>query len=186
MAPVTAWVDGFKRQEASLARLLEKRNIKSELATPIVQASIRSSATNLANLDPGLRVVMTFCQVVDATQGAPPRIFQAAQSRISRTEIDERDPRVKALMADPSRASCFRSGAIKDLLPNFSAFLPVHWEGLDAACACALAAAGQVTLNDRQVIAARNARAEEPVSFNDMYAAALSGLARSDRLVCAP
>jgi len=185
-APVTAWAEGFQRQEASLAQILKDRGLDPNMAMTIAQSSVRSAATNIANLDPGLRVVMTFCQLVDVVQETPPTIFQAAQGRVVRADINERDPRIKALAADPSRASCFRPDGVQGLLPNFSSFMSAHWEGLDAACACALSAAGKVTLTDRQVLTARNARAEEPVSFNDMYAAALSALARGDSLVCVP
>lgn len=184
-APVTAWSDGFKRLEVSLTQMLQDRDLDAEMAATIAQSSIRSAATNIANLDPGLRVVMTFCRLVDIAQGSPPTIFQAAQGRVTRVEINDRDPRIKALAADPSRASCFRPGGAQGRLPDFSIFMSAHWEGLDAACACALSAAGLTTLTDRQVLAARNARAEEPVSFNDMYAAALSALARGDSLTCA-
>lgn len=185
-APVSAWRAGFDRYATNLTTLLTEKNIEAPMAASIADASVRSAAKNLADLDPGLRVVMTFCRLVDAAQGAPPTIFQAAQGRIGRSEFDERDPRVAALNADPSRASCFRQGGMTERLPSFSAFMPIHWEGLDAACACALAAAGEATLSDRQLVAARAARAEEPVAFNDMYAAALSVLARGGRLECIP
>lgn len=185
-APVSAWIAGFQRQEVYLGRMLEDRGLEAEMAKAIALSSVRSAATNIANLDPALRVVMTFCQLVDTAKGTPPTIFQAAQGRVSRVEINDHDPRIRALTDDPSRASCFRPNGAQGRLPDFSKFLAAHWEGLDAPCACALAAAGQQTLTDQQILAARTARAEEPVSFNDMYAAALTALARGDNLLCAP
>jgi hypothetical protein len=185
-APVTTWSAGFDRYAANLTDLLTGKRIEPQMGASIAQVTVRSAAKALADLDPGLRVIMTFCRLVDASQGAPPSIFQAANGRVGQSEFDVHDPRVVALNTDPSRASCFRHGGLADLLPNFSAFLPIHWEGLDAACACALAAAGRATLTDHQLVVARAARAEEPICFNDMYAAALSVLARGGRLECIP
>ena len=186
IAPVTAWHAGFQRYAANTSALLSEINIHPARAASIANASVRSAAGNLANLDPGLRVMMTFCRLVEPGQGAPPTIFQAAQGRVIRSEIDERDPRVTFINANPSRASCFRQGGLTALLPDFSAYQPIHWEGLDAACACALAAAGMAALSDQQLVGARSARAEEPIAFNDMYAAALSVLARGGSLECIP
>ena len=119
-ASVSAWRTGFDRYAANLTTLLIEKKIEPPMAASIADASVRSAAKNLADLDPVLRVVMTFCRLVDAAQGAPPSIFQAAQGRIGRSEFDERDPRVAALNADPSRASCFRQGGLIERLPSFS------------------------------------------------------------------
>jgi hypothetical protein len=87
---------------------------------------------------------------------------------------------------DPAVVSCFRAadGPLRQALPDFSAFLPAHCEGLDAACAAALAAAGEATLSTRQILRVRAARAEEPIAFADMFAAALSCRARGQTLSC--
>jgi hypothetical protein len=186
--PLSVWKAAFDLQRNELVRLLSSSGIEPEQASGIAETSARAAAENLSNLDPTLRPPLTYSSLVKPDRGVPPTIFTSAQGRIARVLVDDRDPRSRADSADPMAVSCFRQGVatIAKALPDFSSFLPMHWEGLDAACACALAAAGLGPLTYQQVVRARSARAEELLSFTDMYAACLSALARGQKLVCLP
>jgi hypothetical protein len=116
-----------------------------------------------------------------------PSLPASANDRITRIGhlIDDTDPRVRTPQTDPAAASCFRAAdsEVASRLPTYR-FMPVHWEGLDAPCAAALAAAGEGWLSPRQIRRVRQARAEEPLSFADMFAAALHSRARGEALTC--
>lgn len=183
--PLLAFQKGFARQANSLTGQMLTLGIEPQMAQGIAESSVRSAAADLSNLDAGLRMVMAFCGLTIATGGAPPTIFKAAQSIVARADIADDDPRFSA-NAEPSRASCFRTVGVATALPDFTRFPSLYWQSLDAPCACALSAAGLMVLTKDQVIAARAIKAEEPIVFYDMYAGALSVLAKGAQLSCEP
>ena len=112
----------------------------------------------------------------------PVSIAQAAQDRLRRSGDQTSGTATSVL--DPAKISCFRAAdsPVREFLPASWTFLPTHWEGLDAACAAAIAAAGLASLEPRFVRRIRAAQAQEPLSFADLYAAAFLALAQNKPL----
>ena len=186
LVPIGAWHVGFELQRSGLEASLLAAGVSAGLAPRIARESVVRAARSLADLEPTLRQSLTFAGLLTPDGAAPPSLAESVQDRVRRIGhlIDDRDVRLRPGVVE-TPASCFRlpGGEIANQLPGYP-FAPVHWEGLDAGCAAALSAAGACQLDLRQVLRVRQARAEEPTSFADIFAAALNSLARNQPLSC--
>jgi hypothetical protein len=184
MIPIDVWSQAFDLQRATLTASVTAAGLAAERARGVVEDSVTAAAQALADLDPLLRAPLVYAGLLQSAP-TPPSLAQCANDRVARIGhlVEDQDPRVQNAATGTAAVSCFRTpdSAVRELLPEFK-FLPVHWEGLDAACAVALAAAGQAHLNIRQILRVRQARAEEPLAFTDMFAAALNSRARGKAL----
>ncbi|HXQ45770.1 MAG TPA: STY4851/ECs_5259 family protein [Caulobacteraceae bacterium] len=187
LVPIETWRGAFALQRTHLERLLAA-GMTADRGAGIAAEAVTNVAESLARLEPMLRLPLTYAGLgVAQDAGAASTMGQAANDRVARTAHLVDDNRAYAPTTDAALLSCFRAGDadLRAALPDFSGrFLPAHWEGLDAPCAAALAAAGQARLSRRQVLRARAARAEEPIAFADLFAACLSSLAQGRALSC--
>ncbi len=188
LVPVGDWADAFAAQSAALVSALIKADVEGPQATEIAASSVARAVEQLADLDPLLRTPLAFAGFSTAEARTAPLLFDSAQDRIRRTAYDDdrmaRPP--KGASVDPASLSCFRAtdSPVREHLPDFTRFDPSQWEGLDAPCAAALAAAGHAKLKSKMMGRIRAALAEEPLSFADMYAASLTLLAHHRPLNC--
>ena len=179
------WLQAFETCCAMLEDILLAGGMDRTLARDIAANSVRRTAEQVADLEPILATALP--QWIKPRQLIPSTVRDAAQDRIRR--VGDQVVAVRTPTSSPSdvgSTSCFRltDTPTAALLPDFQRFDASQWEGLDAACAAALSAAGAVTLTPRQVLRIRDARAQEPFSFADMYRAALLLLARNAPLTC--
>ncbi|HEY3798533.1 MAG TPA: STY4851/ECs_5259 family protein [Caulobacteraceae bacterium] len=185
MIPIATWLRAFDLQALTLTRLLKNQGLSDDSVGTIVNGSLADTAASLADLDPNLKTVLVYTGLVQGS-ATPHSLSQCANDRVARTAdlIDDNDPRMRFPAVAGPPASCFRAAdcEVRDHLPEFK-FLPIHWEGVDAACAAALSAAGDGQLTLRQTLRVRQARAEEPISFTDAFAATLSRRAASQPLI---
>jgi hypothetical protein len=184
LIPVSDWVAGFATKQEFLTALLEANDVPAPAAAAMVEPAIRLAAQSWVDLDPLLRAPLFLAGLVESEPSPAGALLEAAQDRIRRTADLSPSYRNRATPTPPS--SCFREqgSELSARLPSFERFDASQWEGLDAACAAALAAAGLVRLSDRHILRIRAARAEEPFSFAESYAACLLMLAKNQPLSC--
>lgn len=188
LIPVGAWGDAFTSHARRVAQLIAERGVARDAATSIAEGAVARAAEHISDLDPILRMPLSLSGRAAPPPTTPSRLIDSAQDRIRRTAdlVDDRNPRRNTEPVDPATVSIFRraNSEVSPHLPDFSRFDPSQWEGLDAACAGAISATGKGQLTPSEILRIRSARAEEPLSFADMYAEALRLLARNAPLSC--
>jgi hypothetical protein len=185
--PLHLWISAFATRRQTLERLLGASGFDAVAAADLARSAVTEAADALAGLDPMLRTALALVVGATPSTDAAPALKDAVQDRLRRTAEDYES---QSVISAPSRdsaaaASCFRrpGSALTERLPIFR-FDESFREGLDAPCAVALAAAvwpdasRRIVLDAEQIRRARDARAREPQSFADIYAAALKLLAR--------
>ena len=185
LIPVDNWRAAFDVQCVKLRAALAIGGIKGHMAEALVASTLETWSGALVSLDPMLALPMAYSIGLPVQQRVV-AISQAAQDRLRRSGDQAFGGQGSAATINPAEVSCFRSAdsPVRSLLPPSWPFLPIHWEGLDAACAAAIAAAGIVRLEPAFVRRIRSAQAQEPLSFADLYAAAFRSLAQNQPLSC--
>ena len=188
LVPVEAWATAFSNHAQQLENLVADRGVDRASAAGIALAAMDRAAEGITDLDPILRMPLSFVGKAAPLATAPSALLESAQDRIRRTaDLADEQPRRRTIdLIDPASASMFRrhGSEVAPLLPDLSRFDASQWEGLDAACAAAISASGQALPPPNQILRIRAARAEEPLSFADMYAEALRLLAHNKPLSC--
>ena len=183
--PLELWIAAFDARRKTLNRLLVANGLPNAAASSLADSTVIASANALAGLEPMLRTALTLALGTTLSADEVPALKEGVQDRLRRTADDSGLSINAAPRRSVSAVSCFRrpGSALAERLP----FFPFHdsfREGLDAPCAVALAAATRwddprrIVLDAEQVRRARDARAREPQSFADIYAASLMILAR--------
>lgn len=185
--PLELWRSAFDSRRRTLERLLAANGFDDKVAASLAGSAVTSAADGLARLDPMLQSALIMAGEATAAAGTVPSLKDAAQDRCRRTADDFAGLGMLPAPASNNMhaASSFRrpGSRLADRLPAFM-FSDSFRESLDAPCAVALAAAARsddpcrIVLDAEQMRRAREARAREPLSFADMYTAALLLLAR--------
>ncbi len=181
LLPIASWVKAFAAQTEEISQALAAGGLAPDQVAPIVHDAIGRRGEGAANLDPLLRLPLCYAGAAGGDGVGSTSLESAAQDWVRRT-----GDQAGIVETAAAKSSCFRSGdsQIGDLLPATWPFHPVHWEGLDAACAAAISAAGRARPAPREFHRIRAAQAQEPLSFADLYAASLRLLARNQPLAC--
>jgi hypothetical protein len=185
MIPRSHWDLAFETQTTQLTSILVVAGLARDQASSLSKDAIRSRARSLVNLEPLLTLPLIHWTELWSEGMTGSSLFLAAQDRLRRSG-DLATGAGSTAAIEPEKASCFRSAdsPVRDSLPATWPFMAQHWEGLDAACAAAICAAGRAELGDAHVQRIRAAQAQEPLSFADLYAAALRLLMQAKPLIC--
>ncbi|HEY5071763.1 MAG TPA: STY4851/ECs_5259 family protein [Caulobacteraceae bacterium] len=186
LIPFEDWARAFDAQSVELRAALAAGLFVGDQADLMVKDTIKVRARSLVSLEPMLSLpLMSYTHT--GGQGLNRSLAEAAQDRLRRSG-DQSAAATNATdtQIDPARASCFRAidSLVRDRLPATWPFHTGQWEGLDAACAAAIAAAGLARLEPRHIQRIRAAEAQEPLSFADLFAAAFLSLAQGRALAC--
>ena len=181
LIPFADWARAFDAQRAELARVLDSAGLSKAQAESVVTDTIVRRTDTLTHLEPMLTLPLSFAGAAKGDGASNVTLAGAAQDRVRRA--GDQAPAADAMQAapaEPGKVSCFRAPdcTVRDRLPAVWPFHAGHWEGLDAACAAALSAAGQAILKPKHIQRIRAAHAQEPLSFADIYAASLRLLAQ--------
>ena len=185
--PLELWIGAFATRRQLLERMLTANGFDAAAAASTAGSTVTATAEALAGLDPMLRTAFALAVGVAPSIDAARLLKDGVQDRLRRTaeNFENREEPINPSRRRVSAASCFRrpGSALAERLPIFP-FDDSFLEGLDAPCALALTAASRqgdshhIVLDPEQIRRARDARAREPQSFADIYAAALMLLAR--------
>lgn len=184
LTPVADWADAFQNRRALLLETLIRSGFDETESSMMALPAVASAAAAWISLDPLLEAPLSLAGLSGPVADVAENLKTPAIDRIRRlAEADGSDPRRDKAAG---KESIFRAkgGVLTDRLPDLSRFDSSQWEGLDAAFAAALSAAGAVSLDRDQIQRVRLARAEEPISFRDLYVASLLRLARGQSLEC--
>jgi len=183
LIPFEHWARAFDAQSAELSTALAVGGLIGDRAAALVRDTLTTRARSLVSLEPILSLpLMAFTE--SGGSGLEFRsLGDGAQDHLRRSG-DQSAAATNA--ADTFVASCFRAAdsPVRDRLPATWPFHTGQWEGLDAACAAAIAAAGLAQLDPRLIQRIRVAEAQEPLSFADLFAAAFLSLAQGRALTC--
>ncbi|WP_341987604.1 STY4851/ECs_5259 family protein [Azorhizobium sp. AG788] len=183
--PLELWISAFDVRRKTLYRLLVANGLPGAAASSLADSTVIAAADALAGLEPMLRTPLALAVGTTLLADDVPALKEGVQDRLRRTADDFGLGLNDAPQRSVSAVSCFRrpGSTLAERLPLFL-FHDRFREGVDAPCAVALAAATRwddprrIVLDAEQVRRARDARAREPQSFADIYAASLMILAR--------
>lgn len=186
LVPIVSWVEAFANRRAGLCAALIAAGFDREKADAMAGPTVQACASAWVALHPLLETPLFLAGLGGAPTELPTDLVEAARDRIRRLADDGDTPSRASERAPAVAVSCFRAEGsdYRTQLPDLARFDVSQWEGLDAAFAAALAAAGQAQLRRHELLRIRAAFAEEPVSFRDLYAASLMRLARGEPLRC--
>jgi hypothetical protein len=187
LIPYNDWGRAFAAQRDELRLGLAAAGISEAETTALIDDTLSSRAQSLVNLEPMLSLPLFAAQVLPPPNMPCGSLASGAQDRLRRSAdqaVAADSSRKQSI--DPALASIFRApeSPVRELMPPAWPFDPSHWEGLDAACAAAASAAGRACLSPRQIQRIRAARAQEPMSFADLFQAAFLSLANDKPLNC--
>ena len=178
MVPVEAWRKSLQVQGQSTVAKFMAAGLAAEAAETYFGPIVTALADSLKRLDPILETPIDLATATPASS-PPPGLAAPCSDRIRRIEADRH--------AVPGRIqSVFREAGspFTALLPNFQRFDTSQWEGLDAPCVAAMVAAGKAKASDKEIAKICEIQAQEPLSFADIYSAALRLLWTNAPLTC--
>ena len=187
LIPFEDWGRAFTTQGQELRVALAAARLPAEDIARLVAESLKSRALSLLALEPMLAGPLWASRVLATVDFSGSSLLEAAQDRLRRSADQTTGAdNAAANSPEPMLVSCFRAFdcPVRDLMPPSWPFQARQWEGLDAACAAAISAAGRARLGPKLINSIRAARAQEPISFGDLFGAAFLRLANNKLLSC--